>query len=428
MQITSKNLSPTKVQLTLEADADQLAAVKQTTLQAVAKDMKLPGFRQGKAPLSLVEKQANPSTLQTEFLDRAMNVLYGAALDEKQLRPVAQPEVKITKFVPFDTLAIEVTVEVIGDVKLADYKKIRLAKKAVSVAAKDVDEVIEQLRDRESERKEVTRAAKDGDQVTIDFSGVDAESKVPIAGGDGKDYPLVLGSNTFIPGFEPEVVGLKAGDTKTFTVTFPKDYGAKELQEKKVEFTITVHKVEEVVKPKVDDAFAAKAGPFKTVAELKADVKKQLVSEKEYNNDRDYVDELITKIASESAIAVPESLIEEQVEKLLADQRQSVVYRGMTWQEYLDNEKLTEEQYREKIRPDAELRVKVGLVLSEVANREDVSVTEEELEARMQLLRAQYTDKAMQDELAKPETRRDIASRLLSEKTANKLVSYATAA
>ncbi|HYH75646.1 MAG TPA: trigger factor [Candidatus Saccharimonadales bacterium] len=426
MQVTKKNLSETKVQLTLVADAEQLQAVKKVALEHVAKDLKLPGFRQGKIPLNLVEKNANPAALQTEFLDHIMNDMYVKALQDENLRPVAQPEVKVLKFVPFEAVEIEATVEVVGDIKLPDYKKVSLAKPAVKVTTKDVDEVIDQLKKREAEKKDVERAAKDGDQTYIDFKGVDAETKEAIAGADGKDYPLILGSKTFIPGFEEEVVGVKPGESKTFVITFPADYGAKELQNKKVEFTITVNKVQEVVEPKLDDVLAAKVGPFKNVDELKADIRKQLETEKAYQNDRAYTDELLLKITRDSTVAIPEALITEQLDRLVSDQKQNLMYRGQTWQEFLESQDFTEETYRESLKEDAELRVKAGLVLGEIAEAEKVTVTPEELDIRMQLLKGQYPDKQMQAELDKPESRREIASRLISEKTIDKIVGYAT--
>jgi len=427
MQVTKKNLTDTKVQLVLVADAEQLQAIKEETLTHLAHDVRLPGFRQGKAPLSLVEKNVNPATFQTEFLDRALNSLYGAAIEEHKLRPVAQPQVKIQKFVPFDALEVEAEVEVVGAIKLADYKKIKLPKKTVKVTSKDIDGVIDQLKKREAEKKDVDRASKEGDQVWIDFNGVDAKTKEPIKGADGKDYPLQLGSNTFIPGFETNLAGMKAGEEKTFTLTFPKDYGVKALQSRKVEFTVTVTKVQEVVEPKVDDAFAAKAGPFKTLADMKEDIKKQLQGEKDYQADREYTDELLTKITNESKVAIPQVLIEEQIDRLVNEQKQNIVYRGLTWKEFLEDQELTEEKYRDQLRADAELRVKAGLVLGEIAEAERIVITPEELEVRMQLLKGQYPDKKMQEELNKPESRREIASRMVSEKTVEKLVGYARA-
>jgi len=427
MQVSKKNLSETKVQLVLTADAEQLKAVKKEALEHLSKDMRLPGFRPGKAPLAIVEKNANPASLQTEFLDHAMNLLYVAALREHNLRPVAQPNVNIKKFVPFDTLELEVEVEVVGEIKLPDYKKIKLAKKESKVAAKDVNEVIEQLKKREAEKKDVDRAAKETDQVIIDFAGADNKTKEAIPNADGKDYPLLLGSNTFIPGFETNLIGMKPGEEKTFMLTFPKDYGVKTLQGRKVDFTVTLKKVQEVVEPKVDDEFAAKVGPFKTVDEMKADIKKQLETEKNYQADREYTDELLTKITNEAKVAIPEALVEEQVDRLLADHKQNAMYRGTTWKEFLEGEGKSEEEYRKSLRGDAELRVKAGLVLGEIADQEKIDVTPEELEIRMQMLKAQYPDENMQAELDKPEARREIASRMVSEKTVDKLVGYATA-
>lgn len=428
MQVTKKNLTDTNVQLQLVADSQLLQTVKQETLQSFAASIKLPGFREGKAPLTLVEKNVDPARLQTEFLESAINYLYTNALQQEKLRPVDQPKVKITKFVPFETLEVEAEVEVVGEIKLADYRKIKLAKEKVTVTAKEVDEVIANLRTREAEKKEVDRAAKEGDSVWIDFKGVDEKTKEPVQGADGKDYPLLLGSNTFIPGFESNLVGTKAGEEKTFVLTFPKDYGVSALQNRKVAFTTTTKKVEEVVEPKLDDEFAAKVGPFKTVAELKADIQKQLEAEKQYRADQKYADDLLTKITEKSQVAVPEVLVNEQIDRLERDQRQSIMYRGQTWQEYLKSEGLDDKGYREKQKPVAELRVKAGLVLSEIADKEDIEITPEELEIQIQALKARYPDAAMQAELDKPESRREIASRLMTEKTLERLTGYTAAA
>lgn len=427
MSSTKKQLSPTKVQLTFAGEAKDLAPYKEQALRELAKDMKIQGFRPGKAPLNLVEKQANPALLQNEFLERAVSGLYGKALDEYKLRTVAQPTISIKKFVPFDALEVEAEVEVIGEVTLADYKKLTLPREKVTVSAKEVDEVIKQLLTREAEKKDVDRAAKDGDQVWIDFKGVDAKTKESIQGADGQDYPLLLGSNTFIPGFEANLAGAKAGEEREFTLTFPKDYGVKALQNRKITFTVTVKKVQEVVTPKVDDAFAAKVGPFKTVAELNDDIKKELTARKEADAEQKHTDDLLRKIAEKSKVAIPEVMIDEQLGRIEREQRQNLTYRGLTWQEYLKAEGLTEETFRKKHRPDAELRVKAGIVLAEIAEAEKITVTPEEFNAQMQALKARYPDSQMQAELEKPENRRDILSRMLTEKTIAKIKEYAAA-
>lgn len=420
MQVKKTINSDIEVTLSMVAKPEELDTIKETVLTKLAPSIKLPGFRGGKAPLALVEKNLDSNMLQNEFLDAALQQFYLNALDAEKLRPVGQPKVELTKFVPFTALEFAITVEVVGDIKLGDYKKLKAEKKKVSIGAKEVNEVVEALRTRAAEKKDVTRASKDGDQVWIDFAGVDAKGK-PVAGADGKDYPLALGSNTFIPGFEENVVGLKSGDTKEFTVTFPKDYRVVGLQSKKVTFTVKVTKVQDVVLPKVDDAFAASVGPVKTVDQLKDDIKRELTIEREREAQRDYEAGLVRSITEKSKVAIPESLVAEQTDRLIQETRQNLMYQGQTWEEYLASEGLDEDGYRKKLLPGAEERVKAGLVLSEIAEQESLEITPEEFEARILALKAQYQDEKMQAELEKPEQRRELAARMLTEKTILKL-------
>jgi trigger factor len=426
MQVSQKSLTDTSVQLTVTADAAALVRLKQVVLQKLAPSVNLSGFRAGKAPLNLVEKNLDQSRLQTEFLDEAVNAFYIDAINHQKLRPVAQPKISITKFVPFDALEFRAEVEVVGEVKLANYKTLKVAKPLVNVTAKDINDVLGKLKIREADKKPATRASKTGDEVWIDFTGVDAKTREPINGADGKDFPLVLGSNTFIPGFEPELVGLKADAEKTFKITFPKDYGVATLQSREVSFTVTVKKVNEVVEPKLDDKFSAKVGPFKTLAELKADIKKQLKVEREREAQMQFENELVTAVTAKSTVEIPKVLVDEQLDAMENDERQNLAYRGQTWQEHLEAEGVNEEQHRERNRAQAEQRVKAGLVLSEIADKEKITATPEEVEIRMQILKGQYNDPQMQAELYKPEARRDITSRLLTEKTLAKLTGYST--
>lgn len=426
MQVSLEKLQPTKFKLTVSADQQLLDETKRHVLQRLGRQLKLQGFRPGKAPLELVEKSLDSNQLQTEFLEQAVNQLYVAAIEQQRLRPVAQPEVNVTKFVPFTTLEMTAEVEAVGEVKLPDYKQIKLTAAPVKVTAKDVNDVLDNLKLRAASRQPVERASKDGDEVWIDFTGVDAKSREAIKGADGQDYPLVLGSNTFIPGFEPNLVGLKAGDTKEFTLTFPKDYGVKALQNRQVAFTVTLKKVQAISEPTLNAEFAATIGPFKSMDELKADIKRQLEAEKRAESDRAYDNELIEKIAAKTKADIPQALIDEEIDRLEQQERQNTAYRGQTWQEHLEEEGVTEAEHREKNRPGAELRVKAGLILGEVAEAEGLKVTPEELEIRLQLLKGQYQDAAMQAELDKPENVREIASRLLTEKTLDRLKHYAS--
>lgn len=427
MQIKSESLEPTRVKLTISGEAAQLEPLKVRVVNDLSRGLKVPGFRPGKAPASLVEKQVDQKLLQAEFLELAVNTLYAEAVQAEKLRPIKSPQVAISKFVPFDTLEFTAEVEIIGPIGLPDYKKIKLAPKPVTVLTSDVNEVLNNLRQRAAAKQPVKRPAKLGDEVNIDFVGKDSKTQANIDGTDGKDYPLLLGSQTFIPGFEDQLVGLKLGDSKAFDLTFPKDYGVQALQNRSVTFEVTVRQVKELQVPELNDAFAASLGPFKTLAELKADIKKQLTAERQREAQRAYENELLEKITAGSTIKVPESLIEEEIDRIEDEEKRNVTYRGQTWQEHLEAEGVTAEEHRRRQQPTAEMRIKAGLVLGEIADRENVSVSPQELEIRLQLLKGQYNgDPAMQAELDKPESRRDIHSRLMTEKTLDALRTYAS--
>jgi trigger factor len=425
MRVLRKDNSPTNIILTVTADASDLEPVHRHVLGHFKNTVKVPGFREGKAPPEMVEKYANRQRILDEFMEHAMNELYRRAVDQEQIRPIATPNVQLKKFVPYTELEFEAETEIIGPIKLPDYKAIRLAKKKPEVTAKEVEEVIKSLQSRMAERVEADRAAKNGDELIIDFVGTGKDGK-KIAGADGKDYPLELGSKTFIPGFEENLAGAKADQTKKFEVTFPKDYGAAALQNKKVDFKVEIKKIQELKLPPADDGFAAKVGPFKTLAELKTDIKKQLMEEKKRQADTDFQNELVRKVSEKTVIEVPKSLVEEENQRLEDQEKQNLASRGQTWQEHLEAEGISEEEHRLRHYPEALERVKVGLILSEIAEKEGIKVPPEELEVRKQILKGQYPDPQMQAELDKPENQRDIEARLLTEKTLSSLADFAS--
>lgn len=422
-----KNLkSPNEVEVIVSANEADLSPIKDKVIKKLAPQVKLPGFRPGKVPQNLIEKNLDQQVLQGEFIDEAINTMYRHALNDKDLRPVANPDVSINKFVPFTDLEIKLIVPVIGEVKLPDYKKIKLAKKTVKIDAKQVDEVLKSLAQRAAERKAVDRPAKKGDEVLIDFEGTDENDK-PVNGAEGKSYPLQLGSGSFIPGFEDNLIGLEAGKDKKFSLSFPKDYGVKALRNKKVTFSVKVQAVNELVEPKLDDEFAKQVGPFSSLDDLKKDIAKQLQLERQNEADKQYEDELLRLIASKSKLNPPKQLVDEQIQRIEDEEKQNIVYRGLTWQEHLEQEGVSSEEHKEQKRPAAEERVKFGLVLAEVAEAEQIKVEPEEFSARLKLLKSQYKDETMQKELDKPEVQRELISRMITEKTIAKLVDYAGA-
>lgn len=425
MKITQETINPTKLTVTIAADEKDLAPLKQHVLRHFTTSVKVPGFRPGKAPLHLLEKNINQQAFIDEFLEHAINDLYRKAIAEEDLRPIGSPEIQVSKFVPYSLLEFKAEQEVVGKIKLPNYKIIKLAPPKVEATADDVAEIIKKMQEKLATKAKVERVVKDGDEAVIDFKGTDNDGK-DIVGAESKGYALTIGSKTFIPGFEEQLIGLKAGDKKDFMITFPADYQAEELQNKEVNFKVTVNEVNELVKPKVDDAFATQVGPFTTVSELKADIKKQIKVEKQWQADRDYESQLIRKIADKAEVPVPETLIMDQVKRSEDEEKRNLMYKGVTWEEHLKQENITENQHRERNKPDAIERVKASLVLSEISELEKVEITPAELEARITELKKQYKDEQMQTELDKPENRQDIAARILTEKTLEKLRAYAS--
>ncbi len=423
MKINRTNQSDTKIALTITGSAIELLAAKNIAIAKLSPQVKLQGFRPGHAPAELVEKQLNPNLLQEETLNETVNTLYETAVRQENIRPVANPKVELKKFVPYTEIEFTAEIDVIGKITLGSYTKLKAKKNTAAVTDKDVEDVLTRLQTQMAEYKQVERKAQTGDRVWINFEGVDAKGE-PVQGAKGEDYPLALGSNTFIPGFEDNVIGMKPAEKKDFTIPFPKDYGVKALQGKKVTFTVTVTKVEETLQPEVDDTFAKKVGPFDTLVALKEDIKKQVIAEREHQADRDYQDALVKELIDSSSVSLPEAMLEEQIDIVDKEFRQNLVYRGQTFQEYLEATGLTEDEYKQKeLRPAAEDRLKAGLLLSELAEKEKVAITPEELEIRVQVLKGQYqSDTKMQEELDKPENRREVAARLLTEKTIAKLV------
>lgn len=425
MQVQRKDISETKVKLTIQLGLEELVHAKQHELEEQAKNMKVAGFRKGKAPLTVIEKQLDQNQFQANVINHAINDFYGQAIEKEGLKTLSQPDVTIGKFVPFTELDFVAEVEIMPKIKLGDYKKIKKTAPKVSVTAKDVQDVLENLGKHSAKKEESKKPAKNGDEVILDFEGKNKKGEA-VAGASGTDYSLTLGSNTFIPGFEEGLVGLKTGDTKDLKLKFPGEYHAKNLAGTDITFSVTIKKVQAVVPPVFDDAFAATVGPFKTLDELKKDIKVQLTAQKEQEAKNKIKDEILEALVQKSTLVLPEILLTDQLAMLDQDFAQNLAYRGITKAEYLKQEGFKDEaEWKEKeLKPQAERRVSVGMVLAEVAEAEGVQVSEQELQDQIALYKQQYQPSA--DQFDQPEMRREVVSRLLTEKTVDRLYEIAT--
>lgn len=425
MNVKRTNTSETEVKLVISVGSAELESLKKSTVAKLGKKLKVAGFRPGKAPASVIEKQIDDNQLQVEVLQDAIEEYYKEAAIKELLKPLASPQVDVKKFVPFTELEFEAKLEIMPDIKLGDYSKMKKSAPKNTATDKEVMDVVENLRTRVAEKVSVDKKAENGDEVWIDFEGVDVKG-TKVAGASGDNYPLNLGSNTFIPGFEDGLVGVNKGDKKDLKLAFPRDYHAANLAGTKITFKVTVKDIKQVVLPKVDDELAAKLGPFKTLDDLKRDIKAQLIEQKTSEAVAKVKDEIVEELVKKSKLALPKILLEDQMASLQDDMKQNLTYRGITLKDYIAQEKFKDEaEWKEKaLKPQAERRVSVGMVLAEVAEKEKLTVSEAELNERVSLYKTQYQQQA--GDFDTPEMQREVLSRMLTEKTVEFLYQQAT--
>ncbi len=427
MNTTVKYLSDTRVRATIKVEATELKAAEQVALKKLSKTVKVNGFRKGHVPLEVVKKNVDPNALAQETLENALSRAVAESFIENKLQALERPEVEVKKFVPGESLEFTAEADVLPKVKLGDYKKLKATEKKVSVAKKDVDEVVERIRESMAEKKEVKRAAKLGDEAVIDFVGKKDGEAFP--GGTGNDYPLELGSGSFIPGFEEAIVGLKAGDKKDIELTFPKDYHAPDLKGKKVVFETTVKKINEKALPELNDEFAAKTGPFTSMSELTADIKRELEAQKKREASDELKDSLVKQLVAKSNVAVPAVLREDQVRSIEQDLMQNLMYQGLSIEQYWEQKgyKDRDAWVKAEANEAADNRIKAGLVLSELSKVLKIEATADELADHLNTYRKQYANNPeMAKRFEEPEVQREVANRLITEKTVDELVKLNT--
>ncbi len=427
MKTSIKNLSDTKVELTVVLDAEELAIASQTAIVKLARDVKVPGFRKGKTPVAVAAKNIDPNLLQEQTLDNAISKAVATAFTDSKLQALDRPAVEVKKFVPGESLKFTAEVEILPVVKLGNYKKLKAVTEKIVVDESEIADTINRIRQSFAEKKEVRRVAKIGDETVIDFIG--KKDGVAFDGGSANDYSLMLGSNQFIPGFEEGVVGHKPGDVFDLGLTFPDDYQSVDLKGAKVVFTTTLKSIKEVVLPELNDKLAAKSGPFKTVDELKEDIKRELTKQKEREASDKLKDNLVKQLVEVSNVPVPEILVADQAKSIETDFTNNLTYQGLTLEQYLENKGFaSKEKWQEtEVKQIAYKRVQAGLVLAELSKVEKIEATTAELDNQVDVYRNQYANNAdALKQFEQPEVRRDIASRLLTEKTVDRLVELNT--
>ncbi len=421
MKTTAKKISDTRIEIKVTLDKEDLRIAEEKALERLAKEIKVEGFRKGKAPLDLAKKFISDNELNSNAIDIAVRTTVPRAFAENEKSPLVIPNVNVTKFVPHETAEYTATADILPEVKLGNFKNLKVKKEKVEVKEKDIKEILENIRSAYAEKKVVKEKAKQGDEVIIDFVG--KKDGTPFKGGTAKDYALVLGSNSFIPGFEDGIVGKESGDKFDLNLTFPKDYHESSLAGKKVVFEVLVKQVNKIEKPALDDELAKKCGPFKTLDELKADIKKNLEAQNSYKLEEKYKDDLVDALVKASKVSAPEILISDQLRLIRDDISRNAAAQGLKFEDYLAQVNQTEEEWEKDAKKLAEKRVLASLVLQILAREQKIEVSDDEVSAKIAELRDVYkkSPEALKN-LKDPRVKMDVKNRMTIEKTLNFLI------
>ena len=424
MKTKLKNISDVKVELTISLGTEELKAAEQVALTKLAKEVKIEGFRKGKAPLELVAAQVDQTILGQETLENALSKAVAEAFLKEDIKAIDRPEVDVKKFIPGTELEFTATTEIMPKVELGDYKNLKVKKDTVEVSKEEVSETIDRILKNFAEKKKVDRKSKDGDEVIIDFLG--KKDGAAFDGGKAEKFPLELGSKSFIPGFEEGLIGKNAGDEISLDLDFPQDYHAKDLAGAKVVFEVKIHEVRENALPEINEEFLSKLGEFKTKEEFEKQIEEDLKIQKQAESDEKFKDKLVKKLAEVSKVPVPEILLEDQKQSIELDMQQNLMYSGLSLEDYLERIGKTREEWLEKdVKEAAEMRVKSGLALAELSKVEKVESSLEELDTRIAQLKEQYgNSKEIAKQLSSDDVRRNLANQILTEKTIDLLVKF----
>ena len=391
MKTTIEKLENNVVKLEITIDAESAQKEYDKACKRLAQRVNIPGFRKGKAPKVILEKNIGSESIKHDVLDYMLPEAFSTAIKENDLNILTQPEVESYNFELGKDVTVTAKVELFPEVKFEQYKDMEVEVEEFKTAENAMEKEIDELLDKFTKLETVEgRAATENDVVMFDFDGfVDGE---PIKGGSAKNYMLDLTNSNFIPGYAEQLVGHKAGEEFTIDVTFPENYHDEKLNGKPAQFKIKINEVKEKIKPELNDELASKVGNFKTVAELKEDIQKYLDNTAKVENDKRCAAKLFETIVANMKVDVQPSMIEREKEVLVADFKQKVAQTGASWDDVIKNDGI--EKVDAELKEEALNRIKNSLMMSEIAKLENIKITGEDLEQKVSELATMYqTDK-----------------------------------
>ena len=413
MSVQVENLEKNMAKLTIEVTAEDLEKALNAAYQRQKKNISIPGFRKGKVPRAMVEKMYGPAVFYEDAVNSLIPQEYAKAADESGLDIVSQPEIDVVQIEKGKPFIFTAEVAVKPEVTLGEYKGLEVPKADLEVTDEEIEAELKKEQEKNARTIHVEdRAAQEGDKVTIDFEGfVDG---VAFEGGAGKDYPLTLGSKTFIPGFEEQLVGVALEQPVDVNVTFPEDYQAEELKGKEAVFKCVIHKIEAKELPELDDDFAKDVSEFDTLEEYKKEIKDNIEKRKADAAKTEKENAVVDKAIENAQMDIPEAMVKTQINQMIDDFARRIQSRGLTMEQYMQFTGSTRETMQEQMRPQAMKRIQSRLVLEKVAEVENIQISDEKLDEELTKMAEMYKMeldkfKELVDDYQKDQMKKDLA-------------------
>jgi len=382
MQSKVEKLPGSKVKITVGLNQEEFKKYLDQAITHLSKDVEIKGFRRGQAPQDLVLKSLSMEKIVDHALEHLVPETYSQAVKENKLVPISQPKIKVTKFVDRELLEYEAEVEIIPEITLGDWKKIRLKPEKAEVQDSQIDEVLKRLQKQFAKSSPTPASGKKGDRLTIDINS----ARLTLSPGKeierllAKNFSFILGEGIFIPGFEEKIIGAKKGEEREFEIIFPADFKDKELAGKEVKFKILVKEIENIELPLIDDEFSKKISG-KNLEDFKKQIYKDLLSQAIAKEERKFETKILKKILEGAEIdALPETLVEAEIEGIIENIKENISSQGGSFDDWLNHTKKTLEELKKEILPQAEENVKLGFLLGEITKEENIKVTEQEID------------------------------------------------
>ena len=389
MSLQVEKMEKNMAELTIEVSAEELEKALQGAYNKQKGQISVPGFRKGKVPRQMIEKMYGAAIFYDEAANALIPEAYSKAYDESGLEIVSQPKIEVVQIEKGKPFIFTAEVATKPEVTLGEYKGLTVDKVSNRVTAKEVDAKLEEEQKKNARTITVEdRAVQDGDEVVLDFEGF--VNGVAFAGGKGENYPLTIGSGSFIPGFEEQLIGAEAEKEVEVNVTFPTEYHAEDLAGKEAVFKCTVHEIKVKELPELDDEFAAEVSEFDTLEEYKADIKAKLKEQKTAEGKRQKEDQVVEKAVANATMEIPEAMIDTQVQQMAQEFAQRLQSQGLNMEQYFQFTGLTADKMMEEMRPQAVKRIETRLVLEAIAKAENIEITEEKIDEEIAKMAEMY--------------------------------------